>query len=55
VISHLRDGKSNKLIARELTICEGTVKLHVRRIMRKLGVANRTQAALVATNLQLAE
>jgi DNA-binding NarL/FixJ family response regulator len=55
VISHLRDGKSNKLIARELTICEGTVKLHVRRIMRKLGVANRTQAALVATNLQLAD
>jgi DNA-binding NarL/FixJ family response regulator len=54
VLLHLRDGKSNKLIARELTICEGTVKIYIRRIMRKLQVENRTQAALVATNLQLA-
>jgi DNA-binding NarL/FixJ family response regulator len=55
VISRLRDGKSNKLIARELTITEGTVKLYVRRIMKKLEVENRTQAALVATNMHLAE
>jgi DNA-binding NarL/FixJ family response regulator len=55
VISRLRDGKSNKLIARELALQEGTVKLHVRRIMKKMGVANRTQAALLATNMQLAE
>jgi DNA-binding NarL/FixJ family response regulator len=55
VILRLRDGKPNKLIARELTICEGTVKLYVRRIMRKLGVENRTQAALVATHMQLDE
>jgi DNA-binding NarL/FixJ family response regulator len=55
VIARLRDGKSNKLIARELTITEGTVKLYVRRIMKKLGVENRTQAALVATNMHLAE
>ena len=55
VILHLRDGKPNKLIARELTICEGTVKLYVRRIMKKLGVENRTQAALVATHMQLDE
>jgi DNA-binding NarL/FixJ family response regulator len=55
VILHLRDGKSNKSIARELTITEGTVKLYVRRIMKKLGVENRTQAALVATNMQLSE
>jgi DNA-binding NarL/FixJ family response regulator len=54
VISHLRDGKPNKLIARELAICEGTVKIYIRRIMKKLRVENRTQAALVATNLQLA-
>jgi DNA-binding NarL/FixJ family response regulator len=54
VLSHLKDGKSNKLIARELAICEGTVKIHMRRLMKKLGVENRTQAALVATNLQLA-
>jgi DNA-binding NarL/FixJ family response regulator len=55
VIARLRDGKSNKLIARELTITEGTVKLYVRRIMKKLGVENRTQAALVTTNMQLPE
>jgi DNA-binding NarL/FixJ family response regulator len=55
VISRLRDGKSNKLIARELTITEGTVKLYVRRIMKKLEVENRTQAALVAANMHLAE
>jgi DNA-binding NarL/FixJ family response regulator len=54
VIARLRDGKSNKLIARELMITEGTVKLYVRRIMKKLGVENRTQAALVATNMRLA-
>jgi DNA-binding NarL/FixJ family response regulator len=55
VISRLRDGKSNKLIARELAIQEGTVKLHVRRIMRKMGVENRTQAALLSIGMQLVE
>jgi DNA-binding NarL/FixJ family response regulator len=54
VISQLKDGKPNKLIARELEICEGTVKIYVRRIMKKLRVENRTQAALLATSLQLA-
>ncbi len=53
VISRLRDGKSNKLIARELAITEGTVKLYIRSIMKKLGVENRTQAALLAANMQL--
>jgi DNA-binding NarL/FixJ family response regulator len=47
VVGELRKGKSNKLIARELSIGEGTVKLHVQRIMRKLHVNNRTQAALI--------
>jgi DNA-binding NarL/FixJ family response regulator len=51
VAARLLDGKSNKVIARELTICEGTVKVHVQRIMRKFGVENRTQAALAATHL----
>ena len=55
VMSCLKEGQSNKSIARKLMICEGTVKLHVRRIMKKLGVENRTQAALVATNLMLAD
>jgi DNA-binding NarL/FixJ family response regulator len=48
VLDQLRQGKSNKLIARELDISEGTVKLHLQRIMRKLHVNNRTQAALLA-------
>jgi DNA-binding NarL/FixJ family response regulator len=46
VLSLLREGKSNKMIARDLAMCESTVKVHVRQIMRKLGAANRTQAAL---------
>ena len=48
VLDLLKTGLSNKVIARELEIEEGTVKVHVRRIMRKLNAANRTQAALVA-------
>lgn len=41
-------GSSNKEIARELGVLEGTVKVHVRAIMQKLGVRNRTQVAVVA-------
>lgn len=48
VLGYLRQGKSNKVIARELNMQESTVKVHVRHIMRKLGAANRTQAALCA-------
>src|SRR5690606_38324456 len=48
VLQRLRLGKSNKLIARDLDMQESTVKVHVRQIMRKLGAANRTQAALLA-------
>ncbi len=48
VLDRLRHGKSNKVIARELQMQESTVKVHVRQIMRKLGAANRTQAALLA-------
>jgi DNA-binding NarL/FixJ family response regulator len=47
VLELLKTGLSNKGIARELDIEEGTVKVHVRRIMRKLNAANRTQAALL--------
>ncbi|HKD28422.1 MAG TPA: response regulator transcription factor [Xanthobacteraceae bacterium] len=48
VAAMLADGKSNKEIARELEIFEGTVKLHVKSILRKLGVRNRTEAVLAA-------
>lgn len=44
----LAEGKSNKEIARALKVREGTVKLHVRGILRSLGVRNRTEAALAA-------
>ena len=44
----LGEGKSNKEIAREAKVLEGTVKLHVRGILRKLGVRNRTEAVLAA-------
>jgi DNA-binding NarL/FixJ family response regulator len=48
VLERLREGESNKLIARRLKLQESTVKVHIRQIMRKLGAANRTQAALSA-------
>ncbi|WP_198023427.1 DNA-binding NarL/FixJ family response regulator (plasmid) [Ensifer sp. WSM1721] len=46
VLERLRQGRSNKHIARDLEMEESTVKVHVRQIMRKLGASNRTQAAL---------
>jgi DNA-binding NarL/FixJ family response regulator len=46
VLKHLRMGESNKLIARRLGMTEGTVKVHIRQMMQKCQVANRTQLAL---------
>ena len=51
VLELLKRGEPNKVIARALEIEEGTVKVHVRRIMKKLNAANRTQAALAAQQL----
>ena len=48
VLAHLREGKSNKQIARDLHIAEGTVKIHVKRILKKIHVNSRTQAAVWA-------
>ncbi|WP_158932495.1 response regulator transcription factor [Acidisphaera sp. S103] len=45
VFTRLQLGKTNKIIAYELGMCESTVKVHVRNIMRKVGATNRTQAA----------
>jgi DNA-binding NarL/FixJ family response regulator len=53
VLELLRRGESNKLIGRQLNLRESTVKVHLRQIMRKLGVANRTQAALSAERLDI--
>lgn len=48
VLRGLTEGKSNKEIARDLDIQEPTVKLHVKTLYRKVGAANRTQAAMIA-------
>ncbi|QQP88065.1 response regulator transcription factor [Skermanella mucosa] len=52
VLNCLREGKSNKQIAYELGLSEGTVKIHVTAIFKSLGVKNRTQAVIVASELQ---
>jgi DNA-binding NarL/FixJ family response regulator len=49
VLSLIAQGKSNKLIADALVMSESTVKAHVKQIIKRLHVANRTQAALLAT------
>lgn len=48
IIRCLADGEPNKIIARHLDITEATVKVHIKTILRKLGLNNRTQAALWA-------
>lgn len=53
VLAMLRQGKSNKEIARDLDLAEITVKLHVTAILRALGVENRTQAAIMASKIGL--
>ena len=45
VVALVADGKSNKVIARQLELSEHTVKLHLHHIIAKLGVQNRTGAA----------
>jgi two-component system nitrate/nitrite response regulator NarL len=49
VLCCLTAGFSNKLIARQLNVTEATVKVHVKAILRKLKVGNRTQAAMWGT------
>ena len=53
VLQLLAQGKSNPQIAQELVISRLTAKTHVERIIRKLGVSDRTQAALSAIELGL--
>ena len=55
VLRALARGLSNRLIARELALSEKTVKAHVSAILAKLGVADRTQAALHAVHHGLVE
>jgi len=55
VLALLARGLANKRIARELGVSEKTVKAHVGHLLAKLGVADRTQAALYAVRTGLAE
>ncbi len=48
ILCQLAAGLSNKAIARELGISDGTVKLHVKAILRKLEVRSRVEAAVIA-------
>src|SRR5215217_7705343 len=51
VLELLTTGQTNQRIAQTLTISKGTAKVHVERIIRKLGVSDRTQAAVRALEL----
>jgi DNA-binding NarL/FixJ family response regulator len=48
VLAEIAKGRSNREIARALTVSEKTVKAHVSSVLAKLGVQDRTQAALLA-------
>jgi two-component system nitrate/nitrite response regulator NarL len=53
ILCHVAEGQSNKTIARELGISDGTVKLHVKAILRKLNVHSRVEAAVIAVEENL--
>jgi DNA-binding NarL/FixJ family response regulator len=53
VLMMMSQGLLNKQIAHELTVSEATIKAHVTAIMNKLGVNNRTQAVLAASQLSV--
>ncbi|MBL0403815.1 response regulator transcription factor [Microvirga aerilata] len=49
ILGCLTEGAPNKVIARKFDVTEATVKVHVKAILRKIGAANRTQAAMWAS------
>lgn len=49
VLNLIAEGRSNKAIARNLNLSDSTVRVHVRSLLRKLKLQNRTQAALMAS------
>jgi len=53
ILRCLIDGDSNKCIARKINIAEATVKVHIKAILRKIRVQNRTQAAIWGVNNRL--
>ena len=48
ILDQLVEGKSNKLIARDMDIAEGTVKVHVKHLLKKLSLRSRVEAAVWA-------
>ena len=55
ILGLLAEGQSNKAIARNLGISDGTVKLHVKAILRKLNVHSRVEAAVMAVEKGLSK
>jgi two-component system, NarL family, nitrate/nitrite response regulator NarL len=55
ILCHLVEGHSNKTIGKRLGIADGTVKLHVKAILRKLEVHSRVEAAVIAVERGLCE
>jgi DNA-binding NarL/FixJ family response regulator len=55
VLRLIAQGRANKEIARDLTLSEKTVKTHVSNILSKLGLSDRTQAALFAVRHRVVE
>jgi DNA-binding NarL/FixJ family response regulator len=53
VLGRLKQGKTNKIIAHELKMSESTVKVHIRKIMKKLNATNRTEVACRAHELEI--
>lgn len=55
ILQFLKDGHSNKVIARKLDIAEATVKCHVKTLLRKINVRNRFEAAMWALRADRAQ
>lgn len=52
ILECIAKGMSNKVIARELDISDGTVKVHVKHLLKKLGLRSRVEAAVWMVNQQ---
>ncbi len=52
VLFHAVDGKSNKNIAREMNLSEGTIKAHLSSAYRALGVSTRSEAVIIASQMK---
>ena len=55
IISFVAEGQSNKMIAGWLNLTEASVKVQIRKLLRKLGTTNRTQAAIWAVERGLVQ